>query len=346
MMGILTKPKPDPQEELMGILGNMGGQSGWQALTQLGAGLAGNADKGWGAGIGAGLAGAGNALQQGQGDRVRGLGLMAQLQNRGVGKTDLMRHYEEALKQGFKGNLIEFSQAMKGPGAIEAPSNVREWEYYNKLNPEQRQQYLTMKRAEKYLDTGTGFAQPNPAVPGETVRTIPKDIVGQKAAEARGASVGEAQASLASLNSKMPGLETVVRQLDDLSEKATYTVAGQVVDYARRQFGAEPRESAVARKQYVSLVDNQILPLLRDTFGAQFTQREGESLKATLGDPDASPKEKQAVLKAFIEQKRRNIEAAAAQAAGGAAPVAPPGGAVAGNDGWMDVGGVKIRVKQ
>jgi hypothetical protein len=137
----------------------------------------------------------------------------------------------------------------------------------------------------------------------------------------RGAASGEAQAALASSQSKMPGLEAVVRQLDELSEKATYTLAGQAVDSMRRQAGAEPREAAVARKQYISMVDNQILPLLRDTFGAQFTQKEGESLKATLGDPDASPKEKQAVLKAFIEQKRRNIEAMAAEA--GSSPAAP-----------------------
>jgi ribosomal protein S24E len=203
----------------------------------------------------------------------------------------------------------------------EAPSNVREWDHFNRLTPEQKQQYLTMKRADKYLDTGTGYTQPNPIAPGENIRTVPKDIAGAKAAEKVGAATGEAQASLAAIQSKMPGLEAVVRQLDELSEKATYTTAGKTVDVLRREMGAEPRESAVARKQYISMVDNQILPLLRDTFGAQFTQKEGESLKATLGDPDASPKEKQAVLKAFIEQKRRNVEATAAEA--GSSPAAP-----------------------
>jgi hypothetical protein len=225
--------------------------------------------------------------------------------------------------------------------ATDAPSNVREWEYFNRLTPEQRQQYLTMKRAEKYLDTGTEFTQPNPASPGQTVRTIPKNIVGEKVAEKTGAALGDAQASLAGMRSKMPGLEVVVRELDALSEKATYTLAGQALDSMRRQAGAEPRESAVARKQYISLVDNQILPLLRETFGAQFTQKEGESLKATLGDPDASPKEKQAVLKSFIEQKRRNIEAMAAEGSPPAIPSAAPA-----NDGWTEIGGVKIREKR
>jgi hypothetical protein len=160
---------------------------------------------------------------------------------------------------------------------------------------------------------------------GRTVDNIGGAIAGAESAKVTGKAEGEAKASLASLRSKMPGLETVVRQLDELSEKATYTLAGRAIDAARRQLGTEPREAAIARQQYTSMVDNQILPLLRDTFGAQFTQKEGESLKATLGDPNLSPKEKQAVLKAFIEQKRRNIEAATAEA-GGAAPAVGGGG--------------------
>ena len=66
-------------------------------------------------------------------------------------------------------------------------------------------------------------------------------------------------------------------------------------------------EGAVARKEYITRVDNEILPLLRQTFGAQFTQKEGEALKATLGDPDASPQEKDAVLKSFIQTKKAQV---------------------------------------
>jgi hypothetical protein len=99
-------------------------------------------------------------------------------------------------------------------------------------------------------------------------------------------------------------------------------------DLGRKQIGMDPREAAVARAEYISTVDNQVLPLLRDTFGAAFTQKEGDTLRATLGDPDKSPQEKQVVLKSFIEQKRRDLQALAAQS--GQAPVAPPstGGSV------------------
>lgn len=154
-----------------------------------------------------------------------------------------------------------------------------------------------------------------------------------------GKDQGEARALYDSMVSKMPGLRSVVDQLDTLTEEATYTWAGRAWDEARKQFDLDPRAEAVARSQYTAIVDNQILPLLRDTFGAQFTVAEGESLRATLGDPNKSPPEKKAVLQAFIQQKERDIEALARRT-GQEAPAAPSGGD------WQDVGGIKIRRKQ
>lgn len=119
----------------------------------------------------------------------------------------------------------------------------------------------------------------------------------------------EDQSTLESLGSKMDGLNEVVDQLGTLAEKATYTYAGRARDEVMKQIGMEPTESAVARAEYIAMVDNQVLPLLRDTFGAQFTVQEGEALRATLGDPNKSPAEKKAVLKAFIEQKKRDLTA-------------------------------------
>lgn len=129
-----------------------------------------------------------------------------------------------------------------------------------------------------------------------------------------GKSLAEATSNYRSITSKMPGLESTVKQLHSLSDQATYTPGGKLVDTAMRWADMEPRDAAVARTKYMAIVDNQVLPMLRDTFGAQFTVQEGESLRATLGAPDATPAEKKAVLDAFIEQKRRNIEAMAEEA--------------------------------
>ncbi len=173
----------------------------------------------------------------------------------------------------------------------------------------------------KIFDTGTEGVVLGPG--GRPIGgSIQKDVVGAASDTKLGNSQGEARAAYNSMASKMPGLEAVVKDLDVLADKATYTGAGQVLDLGRKQLGMAPRDAAVARAQYISTVDNQVLPLLRDTFGAAFTQREGETLRDTLGDPDKSPQEKKVVLRSFIEQKRRDLEALAKQS--GQAPAAPP----------------------
>lgn len=162
------------------------------------------------------------------------------------------------------------------------------------------------------LDTGTAIISQNSRT-GAVVNNTPKNLIGAASDTKLGASQGEARAAYNSMASKMPGLEAVVNSLDSLADKATYTGAGQILDLGRKQLGMAPRDAAVARAQYISTVDNQVLPLLRDTFGAAFTQKEGETLRDTLGDPDKSPQEKKVVLRAFIEQKKRDLEALAAQ---------------------------------
>lgn len=129
-----------------------------------------------------------------------------------------------------------------------------------------------------------------------------------KADENLGKSYAEDLASYRSMNSKMPELEATVQKLSNLGKNATYTTAGQLLDLARKEFDIAPRQAAIDRKEYISIVDNQILPLLRDTFGAQFTEREGNTLRKTLGDVNATPAEKEAVLRSFINQKKASIE--------------------------------------
>jgi len=130
----------------------------------------------------------------------------------------------------------------------------------------------------------------------------------ETAGSALGAETGREQATLENAVAKLPEIEKTVQELSELGKKATYTMAGNVLDTARKELGLTPREAAVSKSEYIAKVDNQILPLLRDTFGAQFTEKEGETLRKTLGDTSKTPEEKDAVLRAFITQKYRNIE--------------------------------------
>jgi hypothetical protein len=160
----------------------------------------------------------------------------------------------------------------------------------------------------------------------------PKDVAGEASQKVYGREEGEAKANLASMRAKLPGLKVVTEQLGRIGDVAAYTKAGQLLDYGRSQANLPPRPEAIARTKYIAMVDNQVLPLLRETFGAQFTQKEGESLKTTLGDPEKSPQEKRAVLEAFIEQKVRNIEALQMQTGGGNKNLTGPGKTITGVD--------------
>jgi hypothetical protein len=170
---------------------------------------------------------------------------------------------------------------------------------------------FNVARGVQMNDTGTGFV-PTSKSTGQVVGpTLPIDNAGAAAQKAEGTEAGKDRALFDSMSSKMPGLEHVITELDKLAESATYTLGGQALDSGMKQLGMDPRQAAVDRTRYIATVDNQVLPMLRDTFGAAFTVAEGETLRATLGDPNKSPKEKQAVLKAFIEQKRRDVQAMA-----------------------------------
>lgn len=142
---------------------------------------------------------------------------------------------------------------------------------------------------------------------GVTLATQPE--IEERIAKAKesGKGSGETVNLLKDMESSMPALYEVADRLNELSSKATYTMTGKAYNTVARELGFNVPEGATARASYISVIDNEVLPLLRQTFGAAFTEREGSSLKATLGDPDKSPAEKQAQLDSFIKAKERQI---------------------------------------
>lgn len=162
------------------------------------------------------------------------------------------------------------------------------------------------------IDLGDSFAIKDKRS-GQIIGSVPKNLANAEREKKVGAGQGDAAVSYESMSSKLPGLEQVVAELDDLADKATYTTAGKALDWGMKELGMQPRDAALARSEYIAKVDNQVLPMLRDTFGAAFTVKEGETLRSTLGDPDKSPAEKKAVLRAFIDQKKRDIQALGVQ---------------------------------
>ena len=106
----------------------------------------------------------------------------------------------------------------------------------------------------------------------------------------------------------MPGLMVAVENLRELAGIATSTMGGRVFDFAVKEIGLPTTKGDNARAKWIAIVNNQVLPLLKPTFGGSFTVQEGESLKATMGDPNASPTQKMDALDAFIAQKVRDLK--------------------------------------
>ena len=126
-------------------------------------------------------------------------------------------------------------------------------------------------------------------------------------AEAEAKEKGEVFTDLARLEAGMPGLKETVSELKELATIATSTLGGRAFDAVVKESGFGATEGGTARAKFIAIVSNQVLPLLRVTFGAAFTAAEGDSLRATMGDPNATPEAKMAALDAFVTQKERNI---------------------------------------
>lgn len=138
-----------------------------------------------------------------------------------------------------------------------------------------------------------------------------------KSAEKQAAAKGEAFTDLNRMQAAMPGLMQAVDNLRDLSGKATFTMGGRLFDTAAKELGFGGTEGATARTKYISIINNQVLPLLKQTFGSVgITDSDRQSLINTFGDPDVSPEEKMATLDALIEQKARDLEAKQAEVGG------------------------------
>lgn len=136
----------------------------------------------------------------------------------------------------------------------------------------------------------------------------PKIVSSVKKAEALAKAEGETFTDLKRARAALPGLKETIGKLRDLAPIASSTLAAKIFDGAVKQTGFGATKGATARAKFIAIINNQVLPLLKPTFGAAFTVQEGESLKHTLGDPDSTPEEKMAQLDAFIEQKIRDIE--------------------------------------
>lgn len=104
-----------------------------------------------------------------------------QLQSRiGSGENIDTQETDAAIEMLRTGKVDELKQSIGGllaAGRVygildgqgdNTPSNIKEWQEYSNMTPEQQSQYLTMKRANSVIDLGGRTIIPNPANPSGT----------------------------------------------------------------------------------------------------------------------------------------------------------------------------------
>lgn len=241
----------------------------------------------------------------------------------------------------------------------ETPSNVREWQHFNNLSPEDQQRYLTMKRAEKYLDLGDRYGQPNPIAPDKMVREVPKNVAEEARQKKVGNEMGERQmaqpkaaSSLAAIDAKA---DIVLKTIGEARQMVGPYTAGLGGAALSNLPGTAARDLSAKLDTLKANAGFAELQTMRDnspTGGAlgQVAVQELAMLQATVTSLEQAqtPQQLSQALDAyetFIRESKVRRQQAYEATYGGAQPMMQPSQAPAG-DGWTDVGGVRIREKR
>jgi predicted negative regulator of RcsB-dependent stress response len=203
-----------------------------------------------------------------------------------MGKAGLV---SDPLEREHKQAQIDSLRRSNATGG-EQPSSVKEWEYFNRLTPDQKRQFLIMKRAEKYYNAGTEFVAPDPIDPAADPKKIDINVAEKARQTELGQSRGKAEAALPTvLNAADRMLATIdAIDQDPNLDKVTGFVGGRIPKHMQTEAMAETQ----SRLEQVQ--GQTFLQAYNDLRGAgQITEREGAAAQAaynrlttqTMGTP-------------------------------------------------------------
>lgn len=208
------------------------------------------------------------------------------------------------------------SQAAAGGG--ETPSDIREWLTFKRMSPEDQQRYLTMKRAEKYLDLGTSYARPDPTNPaGPPMATFQKDVAGEAAQKEMGEAQGKATADLPRQEDNATLALKTITDIRNHPGKSWGTGATGII----------PGIPGTEQRGFVNLVDQAKGQVFLQAFnslrgGGQITEAEGAKATQALArlDRAQSPKDFDAALDDLEEIINAGLSRARVSTGGRAGP--------------------------
>jgi hypothetical protein len=269
--------------------------------------------------------------QQRMNDEFKRQYMQAQIQAMERGKTpSAVQEYEYARKNGYTGSFQDWT-VMGGQSS--RPSSVQEWEFFSKLDADNQQRYLEMKRNPNFKMAEINQV-PTAVVgtPGGGVATTPLSTTASEAAAAgdvaRGTAAGKVEGeTTTTAKFDLPRVEDNAKQtlglLDRLKThkgRAMATGASSMVP-VEKLAGTDARDFVTLLGQ---LRGKQFLEAFNMLKGAgQITEIEGtkaESAIATIQDRGQSEETYLQAIEDLREVINANVARARQKAGGGASP--------------------------
>ena len=172
---------------------------------------------------------------------------------------------------------------------VAAPSNVREYEFFSKLDPEAQSAYLNMKRAGTVVDVGgvpTRVTPSGESLPlsdlsreSDAARRIAESTESGRQDAERAGAIGASQD-----NRLMTEVQSAYNAMDQAPRIGRTLELLQLVetggfDAAQRRVSQFLGTESADQVELNNILKTQVLSQLREVFGAQFTQKEGELLQ-------------------------------------------------------------------
>jgi hypothetical protein len=170
------------------------------------------------------------------------------------GFSDYQRANEEfQLKKQLQQAQIAEAQAVAANPMSKMPSAIQEYNLFKTMTTDEQQQYLLVKRASPYLNTGGAFIQPSP-VTGAPINTIPitpkvTDMPEfqkeQERSKALGDIQGKAEGSSEKKTIQAPEIERQLKLAEELLPKATSGGASTNIRDVGAYFGKSTEGSKI-----------------------------------------------------------------------------------------------------
>jgi hypothetical protein len=233
-----------------------------------------------------------------------------------------VQEYEYARQNGFQGS---FQDWMAQGGRSERPYSIQEWEFYSKLPPEVRRQYLEMKRNPNIVvrDVNQVPTVIAPSVSGTTTTPLSTlnseiDAASRKTeatAEAaeRGKTRGEITGGIEKKGATARAVQDTLDLAEPLIDIATGSVTGAAADKVAGFFGVA-LDGAAATAQLKILQANLManMPRMEGPQSDRDVQLYREAA-GELGDPTVPRAQKKAALKIIREIHQKYADRAESQ---------------------------------